>query len=860
MVGGFPKHRPRGAALYAVLLAMACLAGLMRLGVGSAEAQTQGPSAAERFSHSYALVIGIDQYKADDGTGGWPNLRNAVKDAELIGRELARHGYETTLVRNPDYAALHRAFDDFFFQKGADPNARLLVWFSGHGETLPREESEPNKREGYLVPRGAPASYTDWRFRQNVISLRTFDRWMREARARHVLAIFDSCFSGSVFHSVRGTLTPKLVDSLDSKVRQLISSGSAGEVVADDGAFRNLVLDVLAGRRPEPVRDGHVLGSDLAQFLSTAITNESAAKGRKQTPQHGKLDSYGGGDFVFTVLPEGTSIAPRPPAPERPKRPRAWFDDLFDRLGDLSDLVAREQAALQDRPAGAFGLAVVGLLLVAGILYVRNDRVLWKLEAPGLAELVDQTRWKALSASRYRERLKSWLDWMDARLGPHPFGPGAYNVLFRLAVMYPVAGVLLVWLMTGENTSGIPRLLPEVDGRSRLFAGACLPIIGMCTWRIWKDDGWRSYLWSATLFALLWFGGQLFEIAGIGVAPLVLAGVVFLGAVANPALIVVMLAFSAAIAHSGALWAASLAYSGTTTGITIGPFMLVSDFTTALFYTLLGAFFMAFTLALFLLQQLMASRGKAASGHGLIWLLLTAICVILAYKASPLRFTSGSRSFLVFLAALPLVNVIFDWLSLGVTRALLAESTRGLNAWRNGLLDLLAAVTLLFGLAVTATAALQGLNTLAFLGGASEPLLDLAGLLSILRTRPGDPAVWWVYFMLFSTLVPSIVHLFIAAGSLFTLSLPRRWLASHAEDLATGYAGTRIKRRRIAWFLTLRQIAATLIVAIGVGGVAAIMWGLRLGLPQLAGLLLWTAETTAAALGAPVKPVLIAWW
>jgi hypothetical protein len=60
-------------------------------------------------------------------------------------------------------------------------------------------------------------------------------------------------------------------------------------------------------------------------------------------------------------------------------------------------------------------------------------------------------------------------------------------------------------------------------------------------------------------------------------------------------------------------------------------------------------------------------------------------------------------SLLVFLAALPLINVVFDWISLGVTRGLLSWQVSGRPSWLAtlgiGALDLFVAVILLFALA-----------------------------------------------------------------------------------------------------------------------------------------------------------------
>lgn len=57
------------------------------------------------------------------------------------------------------------------------------------------------------------------------------------------------------------------------------------------------------------------------------------------------------------------------------------------------------------------------------------------------------------------------------------------------------------------------------------------------------------------------------------------------------------------------------------------------------------------------------------------------------------------------------------------------------------------------------------------------PLIDLTALFDDLARDPGS--YWWLFFMLFSTLLPTMTHAGIALFSLFTLAGPRlrSWLA-----------------------------------------------------------------------------------
>ena len=252
------------------------------------------------YSNSHALVIGIDNY-----TNGWPRLSNAVKDAQLIERELRGRGFNVQLKTNLAAGALEEALENFFIDKGADPNARLLVWFAGHGHT--------ERGKGYLVPADGPLPQKDTRgFRRKALSMRRIGDMVRDADAKHVLAVFDSCFAGTVFESARTAPPPAITRVTTQPVRQFLTSGDAGQTVADDGKFRRLFIEALQGKRSADANaDGYLTASELGLFLTDSISNYTS---NKQTPHYGKLrdPDFDRGDFVFKMasLGSGGSAAP----------------------------------------------------------------------------------------------------------------------------------------------------------------------------------------------------------------------------------------------------------------------------------------------------------------------------------------------------------------------------------------------------------------------------------------------------------------------------------------------------------------------------------------------------------------------
>ena len=286
------------------------------------------------YSKSHALVIGIDEY-----TGGWNPLRNAVNDAQAVAKELGARGFQVTLKTDLKTFELDQAFRSFLTVQGADPEARLLIWFAGHGYSLPRR-FESNVFDGYLIPANAPLPPADTkdfgaigRFRNSAFELAKIGLYMKQAAAKHVLAVMDSCFSGTVFEyrSAANIATPRITKRTTQPVRQLLSSGTRGQEVRDDGLFRRLFLDAITGREPEADtnKDGWVTGGELGRFLSYRVARYTE---NQQTPQLGKLKAYGldRGDFVFRVRGEASATSTaklcsrRRPSPRR-AWPGRWF-------------------------------------------------------------------------------------------------------------------------------------------------------------------------------------------------------------------------------------------------------------------------------------------------------------------------------------------------------------------------------------------------------------------------------------------------------------------------------------------------------------------------------------------------------
>jgi hypothetical protein len=123
----------------------------------------------------------------------------------------------------------------------------------------------------------------------------------------------------------------------------------------------------------------------------------------------------------------------------------------------------------------------------------------------------------------------------------------------------------------------------------------------------------------------------------------------------------------------------------------------------------------------------------------------------------------------LFVGLLPLLKAPFDWAALGLTRGLLRRGLE-LGGWFSyliALVDTVVGACLVSWLSAAIVLGVQAFNTLAaFSGGEHARILPLDTLFDGIAANPAAPEFWWVYAMLLSTMIPSLVNLTIGGASL----------------------------------------------------------------------------------------------
>ena len=270
-------------------------------GMKAITVRTETGKEIELYKDSYALVIGNGNY-----TNGWNPLRGALQDVEEVAVALKKHSFTVTLKKDLTKPEFEDAFEKFVTE-GRKENNRLLFYYAGHGYT---EKLATGDDLGYLVMIDAPLPEDSMINHRKSVDMESLVTQAKRIRARHVLFVFDSCFSGTILNASRNQKELEYISySVRHPVRQFITAGSANESVPDKSVFKQAFLNLIEGSAPQPIPDSYITGEELGFYLKTEVPKYN----RGQHPQYGKINdpNLDQGDFVF-VLPEEGAWTPAP--------------------------------------------------------------------------------------------------------------------------------------------------------------------------------------------------------------------------------------------------------------------------------------------------------------------------------------------------------------------------------------------------------------------------------------------------------------------------------------------------------------------------------------------------------------------
>ncbi|MCE2029791.1 caspase family protein [Sessilibacter corallicola] len=248
----------------------------------------------------HALLIANQNYEY------WDNLNTPFKDVDKISSILRnRYGFNTKIIKDASSADIIDAIDEYRSTLSSRDN--FLLYYAGHGEV--RADSSY-----WVGVNGRRNTSGNWVDLNRINSLIDSDSGMR---ARHVLVIADSCFSGHFFRGNEQFFAPLNTDSLAwhqaqirTTSRTAFTSGANEPVL--DRASNQSTHSVFAQELIRRLNNQHSVIS--AGKLHNLIEKDVFARARRanqvQSPQYGSISGTGhsGGDFVFIPQNQRTAF------------------------------------------------------------------------------------------------------------------------------------------------------------------------------------------------------------------------------------------------------------------------------------------------------------------------------------------------------------------------------------------------------------------------------------------------------------------------------------------------------------------------------------------------------------------------
>ncbi len=234
-----------------------------------------------------ALIIGISDYKGPK----IPDLETPINDATAIAKVLKeKYGFKVRLLldREATKEAIYKGLRNL--AASTRPNDSVLIYFAGHGDL------DRTYNDGWWIPvdaiGGNPVTYLD-----NI----QVQKAMRSMKARHVLLISDSCYSGTLFGKARSL--PRVIDDkyylslYNEKSRWGMTSGNKTPV-SDQGTGGHSVFAYQLIKELEKNDKPFLSTQEIYTRIAPVIANNS-----EQTPLCRPIVSTGdqGGEFVFVA-------------------------------------------------------------------------------------------------------------------------------------------------------------------------------------------------------------------------------------------------------------------------------------------------------------------------------------------------------------------------------------------------------------------------------------------------------------------------------------------------------------------------------------------------------------------------------
>ena len=189
------------------------------------------------YSDSFALLIGIDKYH------NWRQLNYAVADAETMQKLLTENldfpNENVFMLLDEEATLLNIKTEMNKIKNLAKDNDRVLIYFAGHGITVPLPKGG---EEGYLIPvDGGEEDALDI----TALPMSEMKRVSDRVAAKDMLFLMDACYSGLM--GIRGLSKDKnenisLKKTAVGGSRTVITAGRKGETAQERAEWGHVPL------------------------------------------------------------------------------------------------------------------------------------------------------------------------------------------------------------------------------------------------------------------------------------------------------------------------------------------------------------------------------------------------------------------------------------------------------------------------------------------------------------------------------------------------------------------------------------------------------------------------------------------
>lgn len=239
----------------------------------------------------YALIIANSTY---DNKEHWSDLVSPSNDAKAIKKIFDKKYkfHKTWLFENASRGKIYEEFEKL--KSIITEKDYLLIYYSGHGQT-------DINNVAYWIPEEGNDKYYTW------VNVNALTNTLENIKAKHILFMIDSCYSGLTFKS-QSIVDKDLVND-QAVIEEALLYYS--RKVLTSGSGKKRVLDAIPGEKHSLFAKGFIKeleenkGNLRAEQIWQRLKYYHKGKTIKQVPAFGTIDalslSDSNGDFVFHI-------------------------------------------------------------------------------------------------------------------------------------------------------------------------------------------------------------------------------------------------------------------------------------------------------------------------------------------------------------------------------------------------------------------------------------------------------------------------------------------------------------------------------------------------------------------------------